>query len=59
MCTGKITTLPFTATVVNKTQLIYLDLEINDVVYFRWQKFSQTTATYTSMRKTDASIEVT
>jgi hypothetical protein len=59
MCTGKNPTLPFTTTVLNKTQLIYLEFEINDVVYFRWRRFSQNATTYTCMRKTDASIEVT
>jgi hypothetical protein len=38
---------------------MYLEFEINDLVYFRWQKFSQTTATCTLMRKTDAFIEMT
>jgi len=59
MCTGKNPTLPFTTTVINKTQLTYLELEINDVVYFRWRTFSQNATTYTCMRKTDASIEMT
>jgi len=59
MCTSKTPKLPFTTSVVNKTQLIYLEFEINDVVYFRWYRFSQNATTYTRMRKTDASIEVT
>jgi hypothetical protein len=59
MCTGKNPTLPFKTTVVSRTQLTYLEFEINGVVYFRWHRFSQNATTYTRMRKTDASIEVT
>jgi len=51
--------LPFKTTVVKKTQLIYLEFEINGFVYFMWHRFSQNATTYTRMRKTGASIEVT